>query len=93
MRYTKVVNELYDLSDIPVPNNERELTWLLSFFWSVDQAYDSVADLAAHQNEGSAPDEPTMQKLKGIYGETAGNGLRLPSAASAALESLGILTA
>ena len=31
LRYTKVFNRLYDLSDIPEPSNERELTWLLSF--------------------------------------------------------------
>ena len=90
MRYTKVVNELYDLTDIPIPNNERELTWLISFFWGVDRAYDSIADLDAHKNEGSVPDALTTQKLKGMYEEAAGKGLRLPSAASAQLESLGL---
>ena len=92
MRYTKVVNELYDLSDIPVPNNERELTWLLSFFWNVDQAYDTIVELDAHKDEGTAPDATIMQKLQGMYGEAVDNGFSLPRGASSSLGSLGLQT-
>ncbi|MCH8296802.1 MAG: phosphoenolpyruvate carboxykinase (ATP) [Chloroflexi bacterium] len=90
LRYTKVVNGLYDLSDIPIPNNERELTWLLSFFWNVDQAYNTLAELDAHRGEGSAPDAAASQRLQDMYKRAAAHGLSLPSGASAALTSLGI---
>lgn len=90
LRYTKVVNGLYDLSDIPIPNNERELTWLLSFFWNVDQAYNTLAELDAHRGEGSAPDAAESQRLQDMYERAAAHGLSLPSGASAALTSLGI---
>ena len=90
LRYTKVLNGLYDLSDIPVPNNERELTWLLSFFWNVDQAYDTLADLDAHRAEGFAPDTAAAQKLEDMYAQATASGLSLPGSASAALASLGL---
>ena len=90
LRYTKVFNGLYDLSDIPVPLNERELTWLLSFFWNVDQAYNTLADLDAHRNEGSAPDTAVLQKLQDMCGRAAGKGLTLSGAAAAALTALGL---
>ena len=93
LRYSKVVNNLYDLSDIPVPNNERELTWLLSFFWNVDQAYNTLADLDAHRGEGNAPDAAVSQRLQEMYAEAVVNGVTLPSGADAALSSLGIKTA
>mgnify|MGYP001157194521 FL=1 len=82
LRYTKVLNGLYDLTDIPVPNNERELTWLLSFYWNVDQAYDTLADLDAHKTEGSAPSAAETQTLQDMYGKS---GLSLPGAALASL--------
>ena len=82
LRYTKVVNRLYDLTDIPVPNNERELTWLLSFFWNVDQAYGTLAELDAHKDEGNAPSADETQKLQDMYGKS---GLSLPGAALAPL--------
>ena len=87
LRYTKVINNLYDITDIPVPNNERELTWLLSFYWSADQAYDTVAQLNAQKGEGSAPDAVVVQKLQEMYQES---GLNLSGEGSAALIALGI---
>ncbi len=82
LRYSKVLNGLYDLTDIPVPNNERELTWLLSFFWNVDQAYDTLAELDAHKDEGNVPSAAETQKLQDMYGKS---GLTLPSAELASL--------
>ena len=90
LRYTKVVNGLYDLSDIPVPANERELAWLLSFFWNVDQAYNTIADLEAHRGEGSAPDATISQTLQEMYAKAVAGGLSLPAGSDAALGSLGI---
>ena len=89
LRYTKVVNRLYDLSDIPVPANERELAWLLSFFWNVDQAYETLAELRAHVSEGNAPVTDVLKKLQDMYAQATGNGLNLDGAAAAALSSLG----
>jgi len=89
LRYTKVVNRLYDLSDIPVPANERELAWLLSFFWNVDQAYETLAELRAHVSEGNAPVTDVLKKLQDMYAQATGNGLSLDGAAAAALSSLG----
>ena len=89
LRYTKVVNRLYDLSDIPVPANERELAWLLSFFWNVDQAYETLAELRAHVSEGNAPVTDVLKKLQDMYAPAPGNGLSLDGAAAAALSSLG----
>ena len=89
LRYTKVVNRLYDLSDIPVPANERELAWLLSFFWNVDQAYETLAELHAHVSEGDSPVADVLKKLQDMYAHATRNGLSLDGAAAAALSSLG----
>ena len=86
-RYTKVFNSVYDITDIPVPNNERELTWLLSFYWNTDQAYETLAELGAHKGEGTAPDSATSQKLQEMYGES---GLYLSGDAATALAAMGI---
>ncbi len=90
LRYTKVVNGLYDLSDIPIPTNERELTWLLSFFWNVDQAYDTLSDLAGHRGEGSAPDANVSRMLQEIYENAVSSGLSLPGGSATELTSLSI---
>ena len=89
LRYTKVVNRLYDLSDIPVPANERELAWLLSFFWNVDQAYETLDELRAHVSEGDSPGADVLKKLQDMYAQATGNGLSLDGAPAAALSSLG----
>ena len=90
LRYTKVLNGLYDLSDIPVPANERELTWLLSFFWNVDQARDTLADLDAHRGEGNAPDSAVSQELQDMYERAISSGLSLSVGSATTLKSLGI---
>ncbi len=89
LRYTKVVNRLYDLSDIPVPSNERELAWLLSFFWNVDHAYETLAELRAHVSEGDSPVADELKKLQDMYAQATGNGLSLDGVAAAALSYLG----
>ena len=90
LRYTKVVNELYDLSDIPIPENERELTWLLSFFWNVDQAYNNLADLSTHTNEGTVPNRDIRQKLQDMYASASANGIDLSNDAINSLRSIGL---
>jgi len=90
LRYTKVTNGLFDLSDIPVPTNERELTWLLSFFWNTDRAYDTLAELEAHRGEGQVPNAAVSQKLQTMYEQAAARGLSLLGGTAAALDALGI---
>ena len=90
LRYTKVLNGLYNPADITVPANERELSWLLSFFWSVDQAYDTLSELEAHRGEGSAPDAIVSPILQDMYEKAISDGLSLPNGSAAALTALGV---
>ena len=90
LRYTKVVNDLYDLRDIPAPTNERELAWLLSFYWEVDQAYNSLSDLFLHRGEGSRPEAPVVTQLERMYQAGVTQGLNLTGEGWKALQDLGI---
>ncbi|HJN86977.1 MAG: hypothetical protein QGI50_09685 [Dehalococcoidia bacterium] len=90
LRYTKVVNEMYDIEDIPNPANERELSWLLSFYWNVDQAYSSLPDLALHQGEGRRPPADTLEAIQKMYQAGRNQGLEVPVDSQGALAELGI---
>lgn len=90
LRYTKVTEALIDLEDIPDPLNERELAWLFSFYWGVDQAYNSLPDLAQHLGEGHPPMPHLLRELRGMYETGVKQGLDLPAASKSALEPLGI---
>ena len=90
LRYTKVVNDLLDLSDIPAPINERELTWLMSFFWSVDQAYNSLHELASRRGEGQRPAAPLLERLQDMYETGVSEGLALTHSGKSALLDLGL---
>ena len=65
LRYTKVNSALIDLGDIPAPVKERELTWLMSFFWHVDQAYNTLDELMDHLGEGQRPLTHLLRELAG----------------------------
>ena len=93
LRYTKVANSLYDLQDIPAPSNERELAWLLSFCWNVDQAYNSLCELFSHRGEGSRPETAVVEQLKNMYNAGVAQGLNLNGQGREALRGLGIETA
>ncbi len=90
LRYTKVNSALIDLADIPAPANERELTWLLSFFWHVDQAYSSLVDLASYLGEGQQPLPHLLRELQEKYVAGISQGLSLSDSGNAALPSLGL---
>ena len=90
LRYTKVVNDLYDLRDIPAPNNERELAWLLSFYWNVDQAYNSLSELFLHLGEGRSPEASEVEELGKMYEAGVAQGLKLTGTSREALRDLGI---
>lgn len=90
LRYTKVLNELLDLPDIPPPTKERELAWLMSFYWSVDQAYHSLPDLARHRHQGKRPEDGTLAELQSLYQSGVSQGLALPPEAQGVLSDLGL---
>ena len=90
LRYTKVTDALMDLNDIPEPSNERELAWLLSFSWNVDQAYNSLTELTDHLAEGYKPMPHLLRELTQKYTAGINNGLAIPEQSKSALSILGI---
>ena len=90
LRYTKVTDAIIDLADIPLPQNERELTWLLSFYWHVHQTYESLTELARHRNQGHRPLPHLLRALQRIYESASAQGLELPPDGRSALRALGI---
>ena len=90
LRYTKVVNTILDITDVPAPANERELAWLLSFYWSLDQAYETLAETAAHRSEGMRPVAYQLRELQGKYDAGAAAGLSVSGDGRARLAELGL---
>ncbi len=90
LRYTKVINELYDIEDIPSPANERELSWLMSFYWNVDQAYNSLPELLLHRGEGQRPPPDNLETIQKLYEAGRTQGLDVPRDSQGALQELGI---
>ena len=90
LRYTKVVNTVLDVSDVPAPANERELSWLLSFYWSLDQAYETLAGTAAHRSEGMRPVAYQLNELQRKYRYGLKAGLAVDAASRQSLAELGL---
>ena len=90
LRYTKATDEIFDLGDIPTPSNERELSWLLSFYWHIDQACNSLPELAEHLTEGERPTDQLLATLTQKYRNGLTNGLQGASWDPELLLSLGI---
>ena len=90
LRYTKVNTALIDLADIPAPANERELTWLLSFFWHVDQACDTLPQLVQRLGEGQRPLPYQLRELQDKYETGVAHGLYVGPSGLAALSTLGL---
>ena len=90
LRYTKVNDALYDLDDIPAPGNERELAWLLSFYWQVDQACHTLEELISHLAEGRRPSAAVLKAIQLKYEAGLAEGLQLPEEAATLLGRLGI---
>ncbi len=90
LRYTKVVNTILDITDIPAPTNERELAWLLSFYWSLDQAYETLGDAASRLGQGMRPVEYQLRELQRKYREGTKAGLSLSVNAAKSLLTLGL---
>ena len=90
LRYTKVVNTILDITDIPSPTDERELSWILSFYWSLDQAYGTLAEVSRHRNQGMRPVEYQLRELQRKYRDGVGMGLSLSADAGQHLATLGL---
>jgi hypothetical protein len=90
LRYTKVVNTILDIADAPAPVNERELSWLLSFYWSLDQAYETLSETSAHQSEGMRPVAYQLRELQRKFDAGLANGLSLDGVALGSLGGLGL---
>ena len=90
LRYTKVNSALIDLADVPPPVNERELAWLLSFFWKMDQAYNTARDLARQIGEGQRPLTHLLRALQEKYDAGVAEGLTLSAEGRDALAASGL---
>ncbi|MCH8309176.1 MAG: hypothetical protein IIB17_01605 [Chloroflexi bacterium] len=90
LRYTRVTDNLIDPADIPPPENERELAWLLSFYWNVDQAYDSLAELSSHRSQGLRPARHLLRVVQQMYESGVSQGLELSPGAKDTLAELGV---
>ena len=90
LRYTKVVNTILDISDVPSPSNERELSWLLSFYWSLDQAYETLDETAAHRAEGMRPVSYQLRELQRKYQEGLERGLAITGSGRKSLAELAL---
>ena len=93
LRYTKVTEALIDLTDVPPPANERELAWLLSFYWHIDGACDTLAEVAQHRSQGAVPPAHLLRALQQMYQAGAELGLSLSRDGEAALGALGVQVA
>ena len=92
LRYTRVANDLIDLTDIPAPADERQLAWLLSFYWGVNQSYDSPQELTQHLSEGQSPAEHLLRALGQALATGVEQGMKLSNESQAALQSLGVVS-
>ena len=91
LRYTKGQDAIIDMADIPSPIEERELAWLLSFYWHVDQAYNTLPELVARLGEGRRPSAGRMAAIQSMYEAGLSQGLELSESGQAALEQVGII--
>ncbi|HJO83170.1 MAG: hypothetical protein QGG34_16495 [SAR202 cluster bacterium] len=90
MRYTKVSDAVIDMADIPPPENERELSWLLSYYWHVNNPYDSAVELANARGQGRSPAPHVLRSLQWVCESASARGLNLSVDSQDALQSLGL---
>ena len=90
LRYTKANNEIFDLDDIPNPRNVREASWLLSFYWSLDQAYEDISSLLEDVSVSTHPEADTVSAIQNKIAEALNNHLHLDTSDKKALGKLGL---
>ena len=89
LRYTKVSNKIFDISEIPIPIDERELSWLLSFYYQLSQAYETLSEVLAHVEEGIAPEAGVFYSIEEMYRESVNLGLEISREGKGKLRELG----
>jgi len=90
LRYTKVDESIFDLEDIPFPQNEREMAWILSFYWSLDRSYDEIALVLKNLNQGNVPRPEILITLSAKIKRAIDAGLVLPEEAYNTLNIMGL---
>jgi hypothetical protein len=75
LRYTRANNDIFDIDDIPLPSNDREAAWLVSFYWSLEQAYESIELLGQNTSESSNPNPQALSQVNAKLLSAAENGL------------------
>ena len=90
LRYSKTSNSLFDIDDIPNPKSEREISWLISFFWNLDRACNTLEETAQtiNQEVDIAPD--LMKFLQNTLEKALAQGLELPENCKSSLKALGL---
>jgi len=66
------------------------LAWLLSFYWKLDHAYDSIGELTPNLQQGRRPAGDIVSSLQVKCEAGLAGGLKLTPQAAAALRGLGI---
>ena len=89
LRYTKVNNKIFEISEIPIPIDERELSWLLSFYYKLNQAYETLSEVLAHVEEGNIPEQGILYRIQEMYKESISQGLNLSQEGKDKLQALG----
>ena len=92
MRYTKANNEIFEIDDIPSPRDEREAAWLISFYWSLDQAYENIPSLDNSVSGPAKPDLSTISAIQEKLNTSLRNGLRIGLEAKETLGKFGLNT-
>ena len=90
LRYTRVANDLLDITDIPAPTDERQLAWLLSFYWGINQSSNSLTELTQHLGEGQQPAEHLLRALGAAVAAGVEQGLDISGEGKTVLGSLRI---
>ncbi len=90
LRYTKVAEEIFDPRDIPTPLDERELAWLTSFYWHLDQAYETLSEAWLNRLSGSVPSQAGAEALRSAYSKAVSKGLPLDWDAALAAREFGL---
>ena len=90
LQYTRVDNDVMDVSQVPTPRTERELAWLLSFYWNMDQASDSLAEVGGLLTQAHRPAATVLEKLRNKCRDSVSHHLDLTPGETALLRGLGV---
>ena len=89
LRYTKTDNAILDPNDIPFPINEKELSSLLSFFWSLNYRSSTIEEFDAECSiqKAAKPNPDILAKLQKLYKDSCKSGIKLSEKNKSILEN------